>query len=157
MVLSAESFFAWLESTAIARAVAESLPLTASLSAIHLLGFTLVLGGALLGNLKRLNVLLPRSAAADVVRPANRAIAIGLAISVTTGTLLFAARATTIGENGTFALKMLLLLAATVVHFSVGLLHPAHELVARPRLGAAASLSLWIALAITACAFILLE
>jgi hypothetical protein len=40
------SFFAWLETTHVAKLIAESLPLTACLSAIRLIGFTLVTGSA---------------------------------------------------------------------------------------------------------------
>jgi hypothetical protein len=73
---------------------------------------------------------------------------IGLAISVTTGVLLFAARATDVSANATFQLKMLLLLVAVVCHFAVA---------PRARAGAVVSLAAWLALAVTACAFILLE
>src|SRR6185436_7101659 len=66
--------FAWIESTALATTIAGSLALTATLSAIHLLGFTLVMGSALVGNLKRLGLLLPQSSIVAVLRPANRAI-----------------------------------------------------------------------------------
>src|SRR5262245_54384830 len=105
------------------------------------------MGSALVGNFSLLGWGPAPGAANQVLRPCNRAIAVGLAISVTTGALLFAARAAEVSVNGTFQLKMLLLLAAASFHFTV----------ARSRVGAAASLSFWIALAVTACAFILLE
>jgi hypothetical protein len=142
-----EGWFGWIESTSVARAIAESLTLTASLSATHLLGFTLVMGAAFVGNFSLLGWLRAPGVAPDVRRSCNRAIVIGLAISVTTGALLFAARASDASANVTFQLKMLLLLAAAGFHFAV----------ARSRIGAAVSLTLWIALAVTACAFILLE
>jgi len=140
--------FEWIESTALATTIAGSLALTASLSALHLLGFTVVMGSALVGNLKRLGLLLPQSSIADVLRPVNRAIVIGLAISITTGLPLFATRASEVSANGTFQLKMLLLLTAVACHFTVG---------PRARAGAMLSLAAWLALAGTACAFILLE
>ena len=143
-----DPLFAWIEATALAREIAESLTLTATVSAVHLLGFTLVMGGALVGNLRLLGWLLPHAAADQLLRPCNRAIVIGLAISVATGALLFAARATAVGANGTFQLKMLLLLGAAAFHFAYA---------ARARVGAGVSLALWLALAVTACAFILLE
>jgi hypothetical protein len=142
------TLFAWIESTALANAIAASLALTASLSAMHLLGFTLVLGSALVGNLRRLGALLPQCSLVDVVRPANRAIVVGLAISVSSGALLFAARASDVSANGTFRLKMLLLLGAAACHFATG---------PGGRVGAVVSLAAWLALAVTACAFILLE
>lgn len=154
-----DSLFEWLEATAVARAAAESLMLTAWLSAIHLLGFTLVTGSALLANLKRLGALLPQCAVAEVLRPANRAIVAGLAISFATGAPLFAAHATAVSANGTFRLKMVLLLAAAAFHFAIGRNDNAQGSVVSPRVrvGAVVSLALWLALALVACAFILLE
>jgi hypothetical protein len=141
------TWFSWIEATPLGRAIAESLTLTATLSAVHLLGFTLVMGAALVGNFSLLGWVRAPGAIDEVRRACNRAILIGLAVSVTTGALLFAARATTVSANGTFQLKMFLLLAATAFHFTV----------ARSRVSAVGSLALWIALAVTACAFILLE
>jgi uncharacterized protein YacL len=154
-----DSLFEWLEATAVARTAAESLMLTAWLSAIHLLGFTLVMGSALLANLRRLGALLPQCPVAEVLRPANRAIVAGLAISVATGAPLFAAHATAVSANGTFQLKMVLLVTAAAFHFAVGRIDGARGYVVSPsvRVGSAASLALWLALAVTACAFILLE
>lgn len=149
----------WLEATQLARAIAQSLMLTASLSAVHMLGFTLVTGGALLANLRLLGVLFPRRSAAEVTEPATLGIALGLAISVVTGLLLFAGRASRVIESDAFQLKMLLLLAAASFHFTW------HRRVARRasagrgvlRATGAVGLSLWLGLAAAACAFILFE
>jgi hypothetical protein len=132
--------------------------LTASLSATHVVGFTLVMSGALVANLRPLGVLLARRPALDIVSSANRVILLGLAISIVTGALLFSARATEASANGTFRLKMALLLFAALFHFTVQ-----HRLSAplgamqTARAISAISLSLWLGLAVTACAFILLE
>jgi hypothetical protein len=142
----------WIENTNLARTVGSSVGITASLSAIHVIGFTLVTSGALLANLRALGALLRARAIADVVRPANNAILTGLAISAPTGALLFAARATEVGSNGIFQLKMLLLVAAAAFHFAMY----RRPVVSVPA-AAALSLFLWLGLAVTACAFILLE
>ena len=154
-----DPFFAWVETTTLASTVGQSLMLTASLSAIHLLGFTLITGGALAANLRLLGVLLPQYAVIDITRPASRGIALGLAISITTGLLLFSGKATSVSANGTFQLKMLLLVAAVLFHFTW------HRRVVRrnaatPRLlrvTGALGLSLWVGLAVAGCAFILFE
>jgi hypothetical protein len=154
-----DTTFAWMETTSIARYVAESAMFTASLSAIHLLGFTLVTGGALVANLRLLGVIFPQQPVNDVTRPASRAILLGLAISLVTGALLFLGRATAVSANGAFQIKILLLVAATIFHFT------AHGSVAtrasvgaqRARTTGAIGLSLWVGLAVAACAFILLE
>jgi hypothetical protein len=154
-----ESFFAWLAGTDVALTVRDSLLLTGALSATHLLGFTLVTGGALVGNLRLLGVLLADRPAIDVTRPAGRGIAVGLAISLVTGLLLFAPRAPDASANATFQTKMLLLVLAAAFHFTV------HRRVSRRaastsavlRAVGAAGLLLWTGVALAGCAFILLE
>src|SRR5436190_11710822 len=148
----------WIGATSLARTVAASAQITAWLSAVHVVGFAVVTGSALVANLRGLGVLFPASALHDVLRPAKRAILLGLVISVATGAPLFAARATEVADNGTFQLKMLLLAAAMVSQFT-----PLHENTPEPsaepatRLVAAVRLMLWLGLALAACAFILLE
>lgn len=153
------SVFVWLESTRVAVTVRDSLMLTGALSSVHLLGFTLTTGGALVANLNLLGVLLRNRPPIVVSRPATRGILAGLTISLLTGVLLFAPRATTASENGFFQLKMALLLAASAFHLAV------HQRVVRRdatgvalrRLTAGIGLLLWIGLALAGCAFILLE
>ena len=142
----------WIGATSLARTVAESAQITAWLSAVHVVGFAVVTGSAFIANLRGLGVLLPASILGDVLRPAHRAILLGLAISVGTGAPLFAARAAEVAANGTFQLKMLLLAAAVVSQFA-----PLHQNVAAVRLVAGVRLALWLGLALAACAFILLE
>jgi hypothetical protein len=148
-----DAFLAWLQSTSIATAIGGSTALTGSLSAVHVVGFMLVMGGALVANLRGLHVLLAGRPAAELAGPANRVIVLGLLVSVVTGALLFSARATDVGANGTFQLKMLLLVAAALAYFV------ANRAAAGPfaRAGHGVSLALWLGLAVTACAFILLE
>ena len=153
------SLFTWIESSAIGRFVGESLWVTASLSAVHILAFTLVMGSALLVNLRLLDTLLVRRPLREVTRPASRAIALGLAISLVTGFLLFSPRAVSVAESSTFQTKMLLLIAAVVFHF---VFHG--RVTRRPKSGALAlrtiggcGLILWMGLAVAACWFILFE
>ena len=153
------SFFVWLEGTGIATTVRESLMLTGALSAVHLVGFTLVTGGALVANLNLLGVLFRERPVVEVTRPATHGIVVGLAISAATGLLLFGPRATVASVIGFFLTKMALLAAAIVFHLTV------HQRVARNeevtgvarRSTAAVGLVLWVGLALAGCAFILLE
>ena len=150
---------AWLESTSVAIAVGGSLTLTASLSAAHLLGFTLLSGAALVLHLRLVGAMLQRTALLEVSRPAGVLVAIGLTVSIVTGFLLFAARATSVGANGIFQTKMSLLVIAVVWQASLQYrLARATPLSPRsaPAIGAI-GLLVWLSLAVTACAFILLE
>lgn len=152
------AFFAWLESTSVAGTVRDSLMLTATLSAVHIVGFTLTTGGALVANLNLLGVLFRGRPATEVTRPATRGILAGLTISVLTGILLFGPRATVASANWIFQLKMALLATAVAFHLTI------HQRVARNdaaagarRATGAVGLLLWIGLALAGCAFILLE
>ena len=113
------AFFAWLEATSVATTVRDSLTLTGALSSVHVIGFTLVTGGALIANLNLLGVLFPGRPPIEVTRPASRGIAVGLAISGLTGLLLFAPRATVASVNWIFQLKMALLVSAVLFHVLV--------------------------------------
>ncbi len=149
----------WIEATSVAMTVADSATLTAWLSAAHVVGFALVTGAALVANLRGLGALFSRTGASEVLVPANRAIVLGLAISVATGALLFAARAVDAGANGEFQLKMLLLLGATTFQFAfVGGRGAVERRSARAsRLVSVVALALWLGLALAAFAFLLLE
>jgi len=154
-----QSLLGWISASRVARGVADSAMLTAWLSAVHALAFTLVIGSALVANLRALGALLTRTELHDVVTPANRATLIGLAVSVATGGLLFSARAVEAAANGWFQLKMLLLVIAAVFQFTILAAVARERSVARNRIVAsgAVGLSLWLGLALAACAFILLE
>ena len=152
------SFFVWLEGTRMAITVRDSLTLTGALSAVHLVGFTLTTGGALVANLNLLGLLFPDRPPIDVSRPATRGIALGLAISALTGVLLFAPRATVASVNGIFQTKMLLLVAAVLFHALVHLRVAGSDVSASARRGTGAiGLLLWTGLALAGCAYILLE
>lgn len=151
--------FEWLETTTVALTVRDSLLLTAGLSAVHLLGFTLVTGAALVANLRLLGALLPSRPAVEITGPTSRGIAVGLILSVSTGLFMFAPRALAASANDTFRLKMLLLLAATAFHFTahVAISRRASSAPLLSRSVGAIGLTLWLGLALAGCAFILLE
>ena len=154
-----EAFFAWLQTTPVATAVGGSVALTGTLSAIHLLGFTLVTGGALVAHLRLLGVLLTDRAVLDVVRPAGRGVAVGLLLSVTSGALLFAPRAADAAANATFQVKMLLLVAAAAFHVTIHRAASRREDTSRIALTVVGGvgLLLWASVAVAGTAFILLE
>lgn len=139
----------WYQNSALASTVGGSPTLTAMLSALHALGFTFIMGGALFANLGRLGVLFPGRPVREMAVPGSKLIVVGLTLSLPTGVLLFGPRATAAGHNTYFAIKMLLLVTAAAVQF--GLLRRESRAIG------AASLLLWVGLAAAACAFILLE
>ena len=72
------AFFGWLEATRVAVTVRDSLMLTGVLSAVHLIGFTLTTGGAMVANLNLLGLLFPARPPIEVTGPASRGMAPGI-------------------------------------------------------------------------------
>lgn len=152
-------FFAWLETTTLARTVGESLWITAWLSATHLIGFTLVMSGGVIWSLRTSGILLSGLPSEPIARPAIRVLAIGLTISLVTGFALFLPRASYTAPSGVFQLKMALLLCAAIYQFTmhrvVGRMPDPSQLLLRSIGGL--GLLLWLSLAVVACWFILFE
>lgn len=148
-----------LQNLRIAAIVNESSRITGGLSGAHLVGFTLLMGAALVSNLRLSGMLFADRPLTDITGPASRAIAIGLTISIATGLLLFFPRATTAIENWIFQLKMTLVLVAGVFHLIVAgaTRRPESMPPALQRMAGVLSLAVWLGLALTACAFLLIE
>lgn len=151
--------FSRLETTELARIVGESLAITAWLSAIHVIGFTLVMSAGIVWNLHAAGLLLRSAPAKAVAGSAVRLLALGLAVSLLTGFALFLPRASQAAALGVFRLKMALLLSAAAYQFTVNALVLRKPNVSLNSLRASGILGtmLWAALAMTACWFILFE
>lgn len=154
-----EFLFARIEASGLARVVGASQWLIAGLSAVHLIGFTMVIGAALLMNLRMMGWGLSHHLVSEVARLARQVMLIGLLVSVLTGVPLVSWRLQTVLANGLFQLKMLLLLAAVTYCFTWQ-----RQVARRERISASVlratgvmGLLLWLGLALAACAFILLE
>ena len=148
----------WAEATTIAGTVRNSVLLTGFLSALHLVGLTVVVGGVLVSSLRFLNVFFPDQPIPDITAAIHRGIGIGLMISVVTGIVLFLPRASAAAQNMFFQIKMALLVAAVVAHIAVRRLCREPVLTSpKLRLTGAASLVLWVGVAAAGCAYILLE
>jgi hypothetical protein len=154
-----QQFFAWLQSTGLARTVGESPTITGGLSAAHLIGFTLVMSSALIWNFRAAGVLWTKVPSQSIAKPATRLLVAGLAISVLTGFALFAPRAADTAPSGVFQLKMGLLLAAATYQLVLSSAVLGRPTLSPPwlRASGALGLALWLSLAITACWFILFE
>lgn len=148
-----------LQSSALAAAIGQSQVWLASLSALHLVGFTLVLGSAVVTNLRFLGALFPERPSTDVTAASTRMLLVGLALSAASGALMFVPRAAGAAANPMFRLKLGLVLAAVVLQ-AVVQPRAASTLPGTTGLMRALGLSgavLWLGAALAACAFILLE
>ena len=145
----------WIQATRIATTIGGSTSLTGFLSAIHLLGLTLLVGGTLVSSLRMLGIILTDRPMSDVTPWPGRGMIVGLVISIGTGLLLFAPRASAAAENSFFQVKMALLCAAISFHFAV--FRGASRRADDARLPGGVGLILWFGVAVAGCAFILLE
>ena len=149
----------WIQATGVATTIGQSSVLTGFLSAVHLVGMTLLVGGAFVSGLRSLGVLLADRPFADVAGAAGRGIEVGLLVSIVSGLLLFSPRAASAAANEIFQVKMLVLLAAVVSHVvwfrrlrrTAG---PEHR---RFVPAGVVGLLLWVGVALAGCTYILLE
>lgn len=132
--------FGWLETTTLAVTVRDSLFLTALLSGLHVVGMTVVSGGALVRGL--------READAGV----TAVLRLALGVSLFSGTLLLLPRAASATANDYFLAKMALLAAAAIVEGLIAFRRGG----VRQRLLLCSAL-LWAGVACLGAAYILLE
>jgi hypothetical protein len=108
---SGSRLLSWLESSALAVWVRESIWAYPAIETAHILGFTVLVGSAIMFDLRLLGCTrsLPVSAAARHLLRWSR---LSLAVVVPTGLMLFIAQATQTWANAAFRLKLLLLAVA---------------------------------------------
>ena len=112
------SFFEWLERTDVATIIRRSPYLIGILSSVHLLGLTLIGGSGIVSCLRCLG-FLPEQPLSEIMRPAGNGVVLGFALTLASGFFLFAARASSAVQDPAFQVKMALVLAAAVFHFTV--------------------------------------
>jgi hypothetical protein len=149
------SFFEWLTLTDFALYLRKSPYLIGLLSAIHLLGLTLIGGSGMVSCLRGVGILLPERPFAEIMRPAGRGIAVGFGLALGSGIFLFTPRAASAVENPAFQIKMALVCAAAAFHFA--LYHSiARKVDLRPPIlsvAAVLGLALWLSVAFAGFAF----
>ena len=154
-----DEFTSFLETTTVAAAIRQSTLLTGFLSGLHLVGMTLIGGSALVSGLRATRAAFAEFPVPDVTRMTRRGIAIGATISVVSGLLLFAPRASTAIGSGYFQIKMLLLAVALAFHFIIhrALAGRRNASAAAMRVSGAIGAALWFAVILAGCSYILLE
>jgi hypothetical protein len=113
------SVFDSMANSHVAHAITQSSYMMGALSSVHMLGLTLIVGSSIVVCLRSFGVVAPDQPLSDVMRPAGRAVLLGLAISAVTGLLMFTPRAVSASENPVFQTKMLLVAVAIVFQFTL--------------------------------------
>jgi hypothetical protein len=142
--MSALPFFEWLTTSPWANGMNGpewAFPVVASL---HFMGFALSIGTIAIVDFRLLGLGMRRQTAAQLAADLNKWTLSGLAVMLTTGSLMFSADAVTYHVNPSFQFKMTCLTLALLFHFTV------HRRVARSedspiaaKLVGALSLLLW--------------
>lgn len=118
---SGAAWLVWLETSAVAVAMRQWLWLYPIVEIIHIVGFVVLVGAAIMFDLRLLGVsrALPVT---GMERHLLRAARLSLLLVVPSGLLMFVAHATEMADNPAFRLKLVLLLAAAV---NAGVFHRA--------------------------------
>ena len=140
-------FFAWCERTWVGKEITVHESFFPALETIHLFGLVFLLGTILILSLRLLGLLMPHQPTPELARALGRYTALGLAIMLPSGVLMFIATAVRCYGNTSFWLKMCFLATALVFHFTYfkkALRSPdstnSHQ---RGRLAACGALFLW--------------
>lgn len=153
------TFLQTLEHSSLAAWVNSSAIVLGLLSGVHLIGFTIVVGGAFVCGLHMMGAIFADRPSREVTGTGLRVMAIGLLCSLVTGAMLVTPRAQAALDNWIFVLKMTLLLAAIL---SLALVP---RVATQADQGATTMMRtwglvvavLWLAVGVAGCAFILLE
>ena len=155
---SLAEFFAQIEKSTLAMTVRDSTILTGTLSGIHLIGLTLLVGSVLVSSAGLAGLIASDQSMAELTRATRRASIIGLIISISSGLLLVSFRLVMSTANRSFQIKMLMLVVATLFHFLVYV--PAargQRSAVSTKLAGGTAFLLWFAVVLAGCSFILFE
>jgi hypothetical protein len=112
------SLVQWLATTRISLAM-HDLKLFSLVDTLHQLGMVLFLGCITVMSLRLLGVLMPRRPISEVTRDLRHGTIAGLATMFVTGPLVAVAEPERWYTDGPFRLKMAILLAALIFHFTL--------------------------------------
>lgn len=148
-----------LEQSSLAAWVNRSPLILGALSGLHLIGFTLVVGTALVAGLHMIGVAFAGRPSREVIGTASRVMAVGVALNVLTGVVQATPRAGAVLANWIFVLKMTLLTAAILAQLVVPRFAAQADAGAsfQLRVWSVVTTALWVAVGVMGAAFILLE
>jgi len=112
-------FFNWANKTALGAAINDSTWLFPAIEGIHIVALALLLGAALLLNLRLLGVMMRNRSLPILARELEPWTLSSLVIILLTGVLLFFSEALRLFQSTPFRIKMVLLLTAIVFHYTV--------------------------------------
>ena len=143
--------FEWMEHTPVGVAIRGSGSLIALVEGVHLVGLALLIGTILMVDLSLLGLGIRRHPTSRIAGELARWTIAGLVIMLISGPLMLSSEAVKCYRTPAFWIKMALLVAAVVFHFSTHqklALAEGADSAPRAKLIAWASLALWTAVAL---------
>ena len=116
---SLRPFFEWSYSSAVAVWIRDSTWVFAWLEVFHLLGMTVLLGTVLVLSLRLAGLAMQHQPVARLAGEMSPWTSAGLALTIATGSLMFASEAMKCFESEPFRLKMVFLFLAIIFHFTL--------------------------------------
>ena len=113
-------FFKWVGDTWISKVINDSNWLFPAIEAVHIVALALLFGSALVLYLRVLGLMLRNVAIPRLEQELAPWMLSGLIVILTSGVLLFAAEAVKSFYSVPFRIKMVLLAAAIVFHYTIG-------------------------------------
>lgn len=157
--MSLDDLVTALEQSHLAAWVSSSPLILGALSGFHLIGFTLVVGTALVSGLHMMGVAFADRPSREVIATAVRVMVAGIALSVLTGIVQVSPRAGAALANWIFVAKMTLLAGAIAAQVVVPRFAARADAgtVFELRVWSVVTTILWLAVGVMGAAFILLE
>lgn len=148
-----------LEQSRLAAWVNSSPLILGALSGLHLVGFTLVVGTALVAGLHMAGVAFADRPSREVIATTSRVMAVGIIASLLTGAMQATPRAGAALTNWIFVSKMTLLAAAVLAQWVVPRFAARADAGAtfQLRIWSVVTTALWLAVGVMGAAYILLE
>jgi hypothetical protein len=113
-------FFRWAGNTWISKTINDSIWLFPAIEAVHIVALALLFGAALVLNLRLLGVMLRTVPVPRLARELAPWTFCSLIVILTSGVLLFASEGVKTFHSVPFRIKIVLLIAAIVFHYTVG-------------------------------------
>src|SRR5687767_13572728 len=112
-------FFKWADKTALGAAINDSTWLFPAIEGVHIVALALLIGGVLVLNLRLMGVMMRGRSLPGLARELRPWTLSSLVVILVTGILLFFSEALRSFNSGPFRLKMVLLLAALLFHYTI--------------------------------------
>jgi Family of unknown function (DUF6644) len=111
--------FKWFDASAVGLWIRDSRWIFPAIEAVHIVALALLFGAVLMLNLRLMGLTLTNKSMSQLARDLSPWVTVSLLIILTTGVMLFSSEAMKSYASVPFKVKMVLLFAAMIFHFSV--------------------------------------